>query len=116
MASSTVTATPGCSRTVLCTKFAPMKPAPPVTSSRMVKTLAEQGPRKFRKHRHQLFVVLAVLRAAQYLDRDVVGAGVQVLAEALGDGLGGAVGHHRVDQPVAARLLDVVLGEAQPQP
>jgi hypothetical protein len=37
IASSTVTDTSGCSRTVLCTKLAPMKPAPPVTSNRMLK-------------------------------------------------------------------------------
>ena len=36
-ASSTVTASSGNPAHVLCTKFAPMKPAPPVTSNRMVK-------------------------------------------------------------------------------
>ena len=36
-ASSTVTESSGCSRTHPCTKFAPINPAPPVTSNRMLK-------------------------------------------------------------------------------
>lgn len=46
----------------------------------------------------------------------MVGTGVEVLGQARGHRFGRAVGHHRVDQFVAARLGDVGVGEAQPLP
>jgi len=46
----------------------------------------------------------------------MIGAGLQVFAQAFGDVLGGAVRDYRVDQLVAAGLAHVGFGEPQPQP
>ena len=50
--------------------------------------------------------------AGEDLDRDVVCPGVQVGAEAGRDDIGGAVEHERVDQAVAAAVIDVGVGVA----
>src|ERR1700682_1774859 len=46
----------------------------------------------------------------------MVGAGLDVFVEPLGDVRGGAVRDDRVDQPVAAGLGHVLVGEAEPLP
>jgi hypothetical protein len=42
------------------------------------------------------------VRAAEHVDHDVVGAGAQVLAQPVGDVVGGAVGDQGVDELVTA--------------
>src|SRR5271168_5555802 len=119
MASKTVTASSGWSRMVACTKLAPMKPAPPVTSSRMEETLARPSARRYQtqcsghlfKCAHQLAV-----GPAQHLDRHVIGAGLKMLVEARGDLLGRAVGDDSVNQLVAAGFTDIGIGEPEPPP
>src|ERR1700684_2828001 len=104
MASRTVTASSGRSRMVVCTKLAPMKPAPPVTSSRMEKTLARPSARRCQTQRPgQLFQCAQQLAfgAAQHLDRHMIGAGLQVLVEARSDLLGRPVGDDGINQLVA---------------
>src|ERR1700728_4428264 len=119
MASRTVTASSGWSRTVACTKLAPMKPAPPVTSSRMEKTLDRSSARGRQPQRpSQLFQCAHQLAVgpAQHLDRHMIGAGLQMLVEARGDLLGRAVGDDGVNQLVAAGFTDIGIGESEPQP
>src|SRR5271156_5478890 len=103
MASKTVTAVSGWSRTVACTKLAPMKPAPPVTSSRMEKSLACPSARRRQPQcPGQLFQCAQQLAVgpAQPLDGHMIGAGLQMLVEARGDLLGRAVGDDGVNQLV----------------
>jgi hypothetical protein len=52
---------------------------------------------------------------AERLQRDVVGARVEVGANGLGDALGRPVRDDRVDQPVAAAVGGVATGEAEAQ-
>lgn len=73
--------------------------------------LVDQHPRERRPRRARDALL------AQRLQAHVVGAGVQVRVHHLGDLLGGAVGHDRVDQAVRAAAGQVGLGEprvAQP--
>ena len=85
-------------------------------SKRMVRTgladlaLQTQRVRPSVKRRHQR------VPSAEHLNRDVVGTGVEVLLEPLGDVVRRAVRDQRVDEPVAARLGHVVVGKAQPLP
>src|ERR1700733_8658339 len=119
MASRTVTASSGWSRMVACTKLAPMKPAPPVTSSRMEKTLARPSARRCQTQRSgQLFQCAHQLAVgpAQHLDGHMIGAGLQMLVEARGDLLGRAVGDDGVNQLVTAGFTDIVIGEPEPAP
>src|ERR1700752_1584162 len=119
MASRTVTASSGWSRMVACTKLAPMNPAPPVTSSRMEQTLARpsarryqtQCPGQFFQCAHQLAV-----RAAQHLDRHVIGAGLTMLVKSGSDLIGPAIGDDGVNQLVAAGFTEIVIGEPESPP
>ena len=101
----------------MCTKLAPMNPAPPVTSNRMVITLAgasvSPSPPAVRPVRS--------VSASVCPSRPVPGSPrgrprPPVLVEASGDRVRATVGDHRVDQLVAARLGDVLLGEPEPFP
>src|ERR1700677_692905 len=119
MASKTVTAVSGWSRTAACTKLAPMKPAPPVTSSRMEKTLAWPSARRCQPQcSGQLFQGAHQLAVgpAQHLDGHMIGAGLQMLVEARGDLLGRAAGDDGVNQLVAAGFTDIGIGESEPPP
>src|ERR1700685_2042386 len=119
MASRTVTASSGWSRMVECTKLAPMKPAPPVTSSRMEETLARPSARRCQTQcSGQLFQCADqfAVGSAQHLDRHVIGAGLKMLVEARGDLLGRAVGDDGVNQLVAAGFTDIGIGESEPPP
>ena len=46
----------------------------------------------------------------------MIGARVEMLVQPCRYGIGSAIGDDRVDEAVAARLGDVVVGEAQPLP
>src|ERR1700729_1274823 len=121
MASRTVTASSGWWRAVACTKLAPMKPAPPVTSSRMEKTLPWPSARSCQPQcpgppsqcPGQLFQCAPQLAVgpAQHLDGHMIGAGLQMLVEARGDLLGRTVGDDGVNQLVTAGFTDIVIGE-----
>src|SRR6202034_4129727 len=119
MASRTVTASSGWSRIVACTKFAPIKPAPPVTSSRMEQTLARPSARRCQTQcSGQLFQCAHQLAVGptQHLNRHVIGAGLKMLVEARGDLLGRAVRNDGVNQLVAAGFTDISIGEPEPPP
>src|SRR5712675_604443 len=59
-------------------------------------TSQAKRPSEFGQCRQQL------VRPAEHLDHDMVGAGPQMLVQALGDVVGGAVGDQGLDEFVAA--------------
>lgn len=66
--------------------------------------------REFGQRRHQVVIF------GEDLNRDMVGACKQVFVQPCRDRVWSAVGDHGVNQAVAARPGDFVVGEAQPFP
>src|SRR6202007_3226282 len=60
------------------------------------------------QRRHQF------VRATKHLDRNMIGSGPQMLTQAVGNVVGGAVGDQGVDELVAAGRGEVGVGETQP--